>query len=301
MASVDGTFSFITPTDAPGLGISSHRVIFTALDSAEYHSVSGLVRVTVDKATPVVTCWPSASAITFGQTLAACTLSGGTASVAGNFHFTTPEIFPRAGVADQEVTFIPADTTNRNCVSSSIKVPVEKARTSLTLDSSPNPSIYGGIVTFTVTVIPAGAHGTIVLENDADYFRTVLITNGAVRFETTDLGVGEHRITAQYEGNDDYATSTSEPLQQRVDPLTIAVNKSPAIVHGEFTVGFAGTPGYTFTIEGTDTLGDANSWRKKANITAPPAAQGAASSAFEFHEPMVGTPCRFYRAVYPAY
>ena len=48
--------------------------------------------MTVNKATPTVSAWPTASAITYGQTLASSTLSGGSASVGGTFTWTTPTI-----------------------------------------------------------------------------------------------------------------------------------------------------------------------------------------------------------------
>ena len=63
---------------------------FTPTDTTDYNPVRGSVNVTVNKATPTVTAWPTASAITYGQTLASSTLSGGTASVAGSFALTTP-------------------------------------------------------------------------------------------------------------------------------------------------------------------------------------------------------------------
>jgi hypothetical protein len=52
--------------------------------------VTDSVAVTVNHATPTVTAWPAASAITYGQTLASSTLTGGTGSVCGTFAFTTP-------------------------------------------------------------------------------------------------------------------------------------------------------------------------------------------------------------------
>ena len=47
------------------------------------------------KTTPTVTAWPAASSITYGQTLASSTLSGGTASVSGAFSWTTLRRFRR--------------------------------------------------------------------------------------------------------------------------------------------------------------------------------------------------------------
>ena len=52
---------------------------FTPTDTADYNTVTVTVTVTVNnKTTPTVTTWPTASAITYGQTLASSTLTGGT-------------------------------------------------------------------------------------------------------------------------------------------------------------------------------------------------------------------------------
>ena len=63
--------------------------------------------LTVSKGTPVVTAWPAASAVTYGQTLASSTLTGGSATTAGSFAWTAPCTAPNAGTAAQGVTFTP--------------------------------------------------------------------------------------------------------------------------------------------------------------------------------------------------
>src|ERR1700677_3535522 len=96
-ASVSGTFSWTTSTTAPGAGTPSEGVTFTPSDTTDYNAVAGSVGVVVNKATPTVTTWPTASAITYGQTLASSTLSGGSASVGGAFSWTTPTTLPSGG------------------------------------------------------------------------------------------------------------------------------------------------------------------------------------------------------------
>jgi hypothetical protein len=66
----------------------------------------------ITQATPTISVAPTASNITIGQTLATSTLSGGTASVAGVFAFTTPATAPALGISSQGVTFTPTDSTN---------------------------------------------------------------------------------------------------------------------------------------------------------------------------------------------
>ena len=85
------------------------------------------VSLTIAKANPNVTVWPTASAITYGQTLAASTLSGGSATPVGSFAFTTPSTAPKAGTALQSVTYTPTDTADYNTASSTVSVTVNKA------------------------------------------------------------------------------------------------------------------------------------------------------------------------------
>lgn len=78
------------------------------------------------KTTPTISAWPTASAITYGQTLASSTLTGGSASVSGTFAWTTPSTAPSAGTPSESMTFAPADTIDYNAVAGSVAVTVNK-------------------------------------------------------------------------------------------------------------------------------------------------------------------------------
>jgi len=112
-ASVAGTFAY-SPTSGtvPTAGTHTLSVTFTPTDTTHYNTVTSTVTLTVSKATPTISAWPNASAITYGQTLASSTLSGGTALVAGTFAWTTSSTAPTAGTASHGVTFTPSDTTD---------------------------------------------------------------------------------------------------------------------------------------------------------------------------------------------
>ena len=82
---VPGGFAWTTPTTIPGVGTPSESVTFTPTDITDYNTVILTVTVAVNnKTTPTVTVWPTASAITYGQTLASSTLTPVTAAVPGN-------------------------------------------------------------------------------------------------------------------------------------------------------------------------------------------------------------------------
>ncbi|MEI6655085.1 MAG: hypothetical protein WCP45_09985 [Verrucomicrobiota bacterium] len=97
VASVPGAFAFTAPALVPAAGTASQTVTFTPSDMKIYQPVTGSANVTVSKATPSITVPPMASAISYGQTLASSSLSGGVASVSGSFAFTTSGTAPVAG------------------------------------------------------------------------------------------------------------------------------------------------------------------------------------------------------------
>jgi len=126
-ASIAGTFAFVSPTTTPNPGSYNAAVRFTPVDSNNHHPVDGSVTVDVAKATPIVSAWPTASGMVYGQPLSASVLTGGTASVAGTFAFNAPATTPNAGIYSAAVTFTPTDTTNYNTVGGNVNVVVAKA------------------------------------------------------------------------------------------------------------------------------------------------------------------------------
>ena len=142
-ASVGGLFTFTTISTAPVSGAALQSVTFTPGDAVNYNAVSGSVSVTVNKAATEVSAWPTAAAITYGQTLAGSVLSGGSASMPGLFAFTTPSTVPGAGTASQSVVFNPTDT-NYSSVSGSASLTVSKALAPVVFVPSSLIAVYDG-------------------------------------------------------------------------------------------------------------------------------------------------------------
>jgi hypothetical protein len=116
------------PTATAPTNVGTYTVTATAAADANFDGVSSSATAfTITKATPTITVSPTASAITYGQTLADSVLSGGTASVAGGFAFTSSSTGPNAGTASQGVTFTPTDTTNYNTATTTVSVTVNPA------------------------------------------------------------------------------------------------------------------------------------------------------------------------------
>ncbi len=113
VANVPGTFAFQDPTIAPKAGASPHMLVFTPTDTEHYTPMAVLMEVLVDRATPSLIKSPTASPVSYGQTLANSVLSGGQATVPGTFAFAKPTMVPYAGTAwIYDAVFTPTDTAN---------------------------------------------------------------------------------------------------------------------------------------------------------------------------------------------
>ncbi|MEV6130033.1 Ig-like domain-containing protein [Streptomyces violaceusniger] len=113
------------------------------------------------------------------------------------------------------------------------------AATTTTLTSSVNPSVFGQPVTYTATVTPnPPATGTptgsvtFVISGTGGGTFTQPLTGGTATFITSGPGAGSHTVTATYNGDTNFATSTSAPLTQVVNPAnsrtTISSNPNPS-------------------------------------------------------------------------
>jgi hypothetical protein len=174
---------------------------------------------------PTVSVWPAASAITFGQTLASSTLSGGTAAVAGSFAFTTPSTAPAAGTALQSVTFTPTDTADFYAVSSTVNVTVNQASVTLSLVVSPGGTPnFGTTMTFTTTVTPSNLTGNITFADGSTTLGTAPINNGEAVFTTSTLDTGAHSITASFPGSSNFVSATSAAVSVPVGSAPVQVD-----------------------------------------------------------------------------
>jgi hypothetical protein len=119
-----GTFTWTSPTLIPGAGTPSESVTFTPTDTTDYSTATHAVSVTVNKAAPVVSSWPTASAINYGQALSSSKLTGG--STAGSFAWTSPSTVPNAGTPLESVTFTPTNSTNYTTATHTVSVLVNQ-------------------------------------------------------------------------------------------------------------------------------------------------------------------------------
>jgi hypothetical protein len=115
----------------------------------------------VNPQSPIISTAPIASTITYGQTLTASSLTGGSATngtgmpLNGAFAFTAPGIAPNAGVTNVPVIFTPTDTVYYTTATTNVYVTVNAATLTITADNQtktaglPNPALtttYSGFV-----------------------------------------------------------------------------------------------------------------------------------------------------------
>ena len=108
------------------------------------------------------------------------------------------------------------DSTHDGSTSAALSQTVNKAGTTTTLTSSPNPSKSGRPVTFTATVSPSTATGTVQFFDGSTSLGSVTLTSGTATLSTSALGGGKHSITATYSGDANCAGSVSAVLTQTV-------------------------------------------------------------------------------------
>ena len=114
-------------TSVGNAGTQSHNVTFTPTDPT-FSTRTQNVNVTVHKANPTVTTWPTATDISYGAALSTSSLTGGVASPSGgSFAWTNGSTIPLLGTNSYEVTFTPADPANYNTAAQNVNITVNKA------------------------------------------------------------------------------------------------------------------------------------------------------------------------------
>ena len=226
-----------------------------------------------------VTFTASVTAVTAGLPIPTGTvefLDGGTdlatvtLDASGTAAFTTSAI--AAGTHSITVQYM-GDPNFSASTSFALTQTVNQTGTAVALVSSPSPSVYGQMVTFTVTigVVAPGAgtpSGTVVFQEGSTVLDTeTLGGSGTVNFATSALAVGSNSITAVYSGDANFATSsstTSATVNQGSTTTSLSANPSSSVFGQTVTftasIGVvspgAGTPTGTVTFQEGSTVLD---------------------------------------------
>jgi len=159
------------------------------------------------------------------------------------------------------------DTNFATSTSSSLTQTVNQATTTTAVASGTNPSTYGQSVTFAATVTSSGGTptGTVTFKDGAATLGTGTLASGSATFSTLALSLSGHTVTAVYDEDTNFITSTSASVTQTVNQATtttaVASGTNPS-TYGQlvtFTATVAssgGTPTGTVTFkDGAVTLG----------------------------------------------
>lgn len=154
------------------------------------------------------TGFTGATAVKFGANNA----TSFTVNSATSITATSP---PGAGTVDVTVT----TAGGTSPTSAADRFTYLSATTTTELTSSKNPSSYGESVTFTAKVNSPGGTptGTVTFNDGGTPIGTSNLSAGVATFATTTLAVGNHSITATYNGSVAFNASTSPALNQSVD------------------------------------------------------------------------------------
>jgi hypothetical protein len=142
-------------------------------------------------------------------------------------------------------------------------------KTSTCLSSTPNPSKFGQSVNFTAKVSPSTVTGSVTFYNGSSILSSnIPLISGSASISVSTLTIGSHNITAIYNGNSSFATSTSNTINQKVlGKTTITWPHKPNPCNFGQTCTFSvqvgwqgiGTPtGYMTFYDGSNSVGTCN-------------------------------------------
>ncbi|WP_246739021.1 putative Ig domain-containing protein [Bradyrhizobium aeschynomenes] len=217
----------ITGTPTATSGATTYTVTVTDAANA---TATNTFSLTVNGAVTATTAVPS-SALPINQAVTPFTPvtgSGGTGVLAFaispalptglNFNTTNGLVSGTPTVPAAATTFtVTVTDTNSASASATFNLSVGQLATTVGLTSSQNPSQFGQSVTFTATVTPTTATGTVTFNDNGAPIGTGTLAGGVATFSTTALAVGGHTITASYGGSALYLASTSPGLAQTVN------------------------------------------------------------------------------------
>lgn len=192
---VDSTLTIENVNDS---GSYTVKVTASDTDGLTAEETSDAVIVSIGKANPVTT-WPTASPITYGDSLSESDLTGGNA-VPGTFAWKDGSVNPTSGSHSYTVTFTPTDKANYNSVEQSVTVQVNRATLTPSVGSVQD-KVYDGEVDTTGTITLTGA---VLNENPT--------ASGVFTFENANAGTDKTvnvTITLDDGWDENYQLSTT--------------------------------------------------------------------------------------------
>jgi len=139
------------------------------------------------------------------------------------------------------------DASDAGNTSPALTQTVNPLTSSMALASSPNPATIGQGVTFTASITPNTATGTVRFLDGATSVGAAPLIAGKATLTVSSLAVGAHSITAAYGGDTNDAPSTSAALIQTISAAASGVvassSPNPSTVGQAVTLTATVTPG----------------------------------------------------------
>ena len=232
-------------------------VTITASQSGNnyYNAAANVTKtITVNKATPTVSAWPTIAPVTYGTNLgAALILKGGSASVAGTFVITssyTAATVPNAGTHTYSVEFRPTESNKYNNVAGgTATLTVNKADQVIAWTATPPTEMTVGD-SHTLSATALGGAVAFALTGDAAKLADNTLT--AVQ-------AGIVTITASQAGNSNYNAAANVTHTITINKATPTVTAWPtldAVTYGASLEQALVLVGGTASVEGTFVITD---------------------------------------------
>ena len=182
-----------------------------------YYLANTLTReLTILPGKPIIVSYPTAHAITYGQTLSESILEGGEASTAGSFEWMDSLALPNAGAGWQYVHFVPEDQESFSIVEFQIELVVNRAPQTITWELTNFVMKVGDVLNLTA-VATSGLEVTYKLDDDT----YAEINNNVL----TALQVGTVTVTASQDGTyvDEFGEEFANYLEAEPVSKTITI------------------------------------------------------------------------------
>ena len=225
--------TYVSPTSVTlnistvGASAGAQSITITNPDGQSQTGASLLTLTKVDQA---IAFGPLADK-TYGDPPFTVSATGGASGIPVTFSAAPPTVCMVSGnlvtITGAGVCTVTADQAGDASYNPAPSVPqsftVAQAGTTTTVESSLNPSMFGTSVTFTATVTPANATGTVSFFDGVTLLGSGTLAAGSASVSTSVLAVASHSITAVYGGDANDLGSTSAPVTQVVNqvPATI--------------------------------------------------------------------------------
>jgi sugar lactone lactonase YvrE len=270
VATLSGGQASVTP---PCCLVAGSRTLFVAYSGDSAHAATNAsFSIQIAKAAANVLMASSINPSTVGQIpmlTATVTPAGLTGSVQ---FFDGSTLMGTATLTNGTTTFYPmafspgphsltavynGDTNSTAGTSPVITQVVNKAVSGVAIASSANPSSFGQSVTFTATVSPVSATGTVRFLDGTTSFGTATLASGSAALTLSTLASGVHSIIAAYSGSNNYAGSTSAALSQTVLPAPPSKLTASAASSSKINLAWtaSSTSGVAYNVYSSTTAG----------------------------------------------